>query len=940
MFFLKRSLILCITIYFSFGLISPAYSYTEVTDYLCELAVKYYEEGNYPEALKEFKKVLVVNPGNKQALEYIDLIDQIERSEPGPAQQPETEQVYETPRVSQVPQVPEIPQTPEVRRVQKIEQPEARQQTVDESLNRLEDRPQSSPAYFTPQQSKPKFLALDERLKDIRTPVEVEKDKTIILVGENITRFLDTVPNIVRIEKLNENEISVKGYDYGYTYVHVWDNKARWTIEFLCVPPRPEGLSLADELRQSAESAGSFKFRYSLDWNTLETGRDKDNLKRTSYSWNHWLTLDGQTPYGDLDSQASVRTVKETTDLTYFTIGLDNGKLGNFKDFSLRGFDFTPEVSNLVFSSPSLRGFMLESPAFNKKLDYTIFWGREGGGNFGGLSPGLSKIRDSFLEGVSLEYSPQEKQLLSFSAFHGSGEDRSPDLNSNGYDFEWEQTFANWKHDYEVAYDSENLAHLFTTTYSLPNFRISTELRDTAKAFHTMTGSGWRAGEIGALTNMAYKPVDNLEINSRLDIFQDRLFPNPKNDDWLNEDFNIDANYAFNQWSSFRTDYSLQNELGRISPIRYHNAGAGFYQNFDWIRRFNTYVTYRHQDSRNFNAHANDFINEKILLGMRTELISYLYYYANKEFNWLNALESRVRTRPNAFETGIDWNHQIFNSLFYGDFRLAYRNEEDTASPVSYLSGEDYWEGYAEISYRPRPGFETYCSGRLRQIWSDNPNVPKRVDASIFAGLRYTWDTGVHWNPVGTIKGHAFKDYNYDGLRQADEPAVEGVKVFLGKDRSQVTDSTGEYRFTKVRAKKAFVSLDTTTIPAGFVLTTPVNQEAMISQAGVVEVNFGLASRTEISGIIFEDTNNNGKFDGKDKGIKSAEVFLEDGTKQITNESGRYNFSKAKAGKHTLKLNLNSLPSNYMPTVPILEEIDLTEGATYIYNIPLKNIPE
>ncbi len=928
MFFLKRSLILCITIYFSFVLILPAYSYTEVTDYLCELAVKYYEKGDYPQALHEFKKVLIVNPGNKMAQEYIELISQIDSSESDPAETSEVEQVPE------------------------VAVPQNRQEAIDAALSGIENKPRSSGPYsaqdlvISPGRpefakvSSPKFLALDEGLKDIRSPVEIEKDKTIILIGENITRYLETVPNIVRIEKLNENEIAVKGFDYGYTYVHVWDNNTRWSIEFLCVPPKPEGLTLAEELRQSAESAGAFKFRYSLDWSTFETGPHTNDLKRTSYSWNHWLTLTGQTPYGDLDSQVSVRTVQETTDLTYFTLGLEKGRLGPFNDFSLRGFDYFPGISNLAFSSPSLRGLMLKSPVFEKKADYTLFWGREGGGKYAGLSPGLGDIRDSFLEGVNINLSPVPKQLWSLSAFRGHGKDRAEDLNPYGYDLKWEQAFINWKTGYEVAYDSQKLAHLFTASYSLPNFKISTELRDTAKAFRTMTGGGWRAGEIGALTNMAYKPTDKLEINSRLDVFQDRLYPNPTNDDRINEDFSVEANYVFDQWSSLRADYSLQNELGRLSPIRYHNAGLGFYHTFDWFRRINTYLTYRHQDSKNFSTHSNDFINEKLVAGMRMEIISSLYYYANKEMNWLNARLSGVHSRPNAFETGLDWNKQIFNSPFYGNFRLVYRDEEDADSPISLLSGEDYWEGYAEIAYRPKPGFEAYCSGRIRHILPDDTALAKRVDASVYAGLRYTWDTGVHWNPIGTIQGCAFKDYNYDGLKQLDEPTVEGIKVFLGKDRSRVTEISGEYRFTKVRAKKAFLSLDTTTIPAGFVLTTPANQEVMISQAGVVEVNFGLASRTEISGIIFEDTNDNGKFDGKDKGLKGAEIVLGDGAKQITNESGRYTFSKAKVGNHTLKLDLNSLPSNYIPAVPIVKEIELSEGSTYIHNIPLKKLQE
>jgi hypothetical protein len=943
MFFLRRSLILCITIYLFFGSILPAFSYTEVTDFLCEEAIKYYEKGDYSQALHEFRKVLVISPGNNMAQEYIEKINQIQN----PAPQPELPQPESTIPEDQISR--SILQTA-TEADTGAATARSRQTAIDDALSSLESpmpverKSAPYPSFKADSEAKkvsvPKLLILDERLKDIRMPIEVEKDRTIILQGQNITRFLVTQPNILRIEKLNENEISAKGFDYGYTYVHVWDAKGRWTLEFLCVPPKPEGMTLAEEMRQEAEAAGAFIFRYSLDWSEFEIGKKMDDLKRTSYNWNHWLSLMGQTPYGDFDTQASVRTFQDYTDLTYFTVGLEKGKLGGFKDFAVRAFDFAPDISNLVFSSPSLRGVMLSSPAFENKLDYTAFWGREGGGKYGGLSPGLNDVQDSFLEGFNLNLSPIETQLWSFSAFHGHGRDRPDYLNPYGYDFKFSQNSDLWKIDYEIAQDTKKFAHLFSTTYSVPNFEFSTELRDTAKNFQTMTGGGWRAGEIGALTNVSYKPTEKLEINSRLDVFQDRLYPNPKDENWLNEDFSFDANYAFNQGASLRTDYSFQNELGRLSPLRSHNAGVGLYQVFDWIRNVSVYATYRYQDSTYFSSHINDFTNSKVIVGLRTNIIGDLFYYANKEINWLEAKFTGERTNPQAFETGFDWSRQIFGSPFYGNFRLSYRDEEDTISPVSILSGEDYLEGFAEIAYRPKPDFEAYCSARVRNTWEDNPFTVARIDASIYAGLRYTWDTGIHWNPIGTIQGCAFNDYNYDGLKQADEPAVEGIKIFLGKDKSRITDNLGVYRFTKIRAKKAYISLDTSTIPSGFVLTTPANQEIMISQAGIVEVNFGLASRTEISGIIFEDANSNNKFDQQDKGVKGAEILLEDGTKQTTNDSGRYTFSKVKVGKHTLKLNLNSLTSNYIPLVPILKEIDLSEGSTYIYNIPLQNIPE
>jgi hypothetical protein len=453
-----------------------------------------------------------------------------------------------------------------------------------------------------------------------------------------------------------------------------------------------------------------------------------------------------------------------------------------------------------------------------------------------------------------------------------------------------------------------------------------------------MTGGGWRAGEVGLLTNMAFKPLEKLDINSRLDVFQDKLYPNPDHKNRPNEDFNWNAVYTIDNLTNFRLDYSLQNELGRVSPTRYYTAGAGLYKTFDWIKRISTYVNYRHQESKHFTSPSNDFLNDKIILGMRFSLIGELYYYVNKEFNQLEARYSGIRTRPSAFETGVDWNHQIFDSPFYSNLRLIYRDEEDTESPVSFLSGEDYLEFFGELSYRPNPDLEMFCSTRIRNIWADNPNVNKHVEANFYAGLRYNWDTGIRWDPTGGIAGYVFKDINLDGIRQKDEQAIEGVKILLGKKRFEVSDKEGYYKFSKVTARKVSINIDTSTIPSGFVLTTPQTQEVNISQGKIIKLNFGLASRTEITGIVFEDANGNTELDPNEKGVKGVVIKLEDGSSVSTDESGRYFFRKAGVGKHTLQLELKGLPSFYIPSVSIYKEIDLSEGAVYIYNIPLKKL--
>lgn len=935
---LKKSvnILLMVAIVF-FNLIPEAPAqFLQIQQFLCELGQRYYQQERYLIALEEFRKVLSLDPDSSLAKDYIQRIEQKLTTSEGEISREEKGPTY--------PPIKEISSKEEA-----IKNAFEKFQARPPEAKIEAGRPQPSAAALSvtapfPTAISIKKLFLDETVRATQpeTKLEIEIGKTMIVSGHNITRWLATQPELISIERKSSDEINITGKGIGFTYFHIWDSSGRWTFSLLSAPPKPEGPTLDEQIRMAEERAGTFKLRYALDWASYEQGRrlKSNSLKRQSYRYLHYLTLTGETPYGDLDSSATVQSLKKTTDLTYFTMGLSNGKMGPFKDFTVRSFDYSPAVGNLAWGGANLRGTMFESPAFNKKVDYTIFWGREGGGKYGNLSPGLDKTKKSFLSGLDINYSPKEKQNYGFSVFKGWGGDRPSYLNTYGYDLDIAYHLDKWGLKYEVANNSETFAHLLNTTYTVPKLRFTTELRDIDKNFTSMTGTAYRTGELGALSNLNYEPFEKLGITSSFDVYRDRLYPALDNPRRWNEDFNLNANYTINPLTSLRLDYVLQNELGTLGQFRYQNVGVGLGRTFELLKRISTFVNYRHQENKNFSSPGLDYINEKLYLGLRFSLIGQLYYYLNQEFDWLQERFAGNNSRPKARETGVDWAGQILNSPFYGNFKFMYRDEENTTSNLSFLSGEDYIEGYAEFSYRPNPNTEAYCSTRIRNVWADNPSVNKHIEADFRAGMRYVWDTGVRWEPVGTIDGYVFKDLNSDGLMQRDEAPVEGVRVYLGKDKSQVTDILGYYKFTKVRARKAYISVDTTTIPSGFILTVPSTQKVTVAHDQEARVNFGISSRTEVTGVVFEDIDGDGQLGPRDLGVKDITLFLEDGTKAVTDDSGRYYFGRINVGEHNVTLDLKSLPLQYIPAVPLFKKVEVFEGVSYIYNIPLRKTAE
>ncbi|MCX7661939.1 MAG: hypothetical protein N2Z79_04570, partial [Candidatus Omnitrophica bacterium] len=691
-------------------------------------------------------------------------------------------------------------------------------------------------------------------------------------------------------------------------------------------------------LREEEERARNFRLRYTLDWTAYETGRRLNQLNQQYYSWRHGLNLQGPTPYGELDSSASIRSSKTTTDLTYFTLGLREGKFGPFKGFTLRGFDYSPEFSNLIFPGASLRGTMISSPIFRDKLSYTAFWGREGGGRYGDLSPGLGKQRHSFLEGFNLRFNSFRNLSHRFTLVRGWGRDRPDYLNDTGYDLESSWNFRNLNFSYEIAQDSETFAHLFKSRFSFPKISLITEFRNIDKQFLNILGSGWRQGEIGGLLSLNYAFTEKLIMDLSLDLYLDRLYPAQDNPDRLNENINWYLRYQLGSYSSLSLSYSLSNMLGKSSPYRYQNFGLGLSHTFKGWRDIYTYLNYNHEESKSFYSHSSDYINDRFYAGLRFNLIGEMYYYLNKEINFVEARFYAHHSRPHALDTGIGWSTKIWNSL-YGNFRVGFRDEEDTVAPLIFLSGQDYLEGYCEVPYRASEDKEIYGSARFRNNWRDAPGASKGAEFDFNAGMRYLWDTGIKWESVGNIEGYVFKDFNSDGLRQKGEPAVEGIKIYLGKDKFQITDKDGHFFFKNVRARKVYLTLDTSTLPLGYVLTTPVSQEINIIHHGTQKVYFGITVRSEVIGYVFEDKDQNNEFNPGDVGVSGVIINLA-GRKVVTDSSGRYYFSSAPVGTYTLTLELESLPVYYLPSVPIKKEIQILEGESLQYNFPLKRIKE
>lgn len=323
-------------------------------------------------------------------------------------------------------------------------------------------------------------------------------------------------------------------------------------------------------------------------------------------------------------------------------------------------------------------------------------------------------------------------------------------------------------------------------------------------------------------------------------------------------------------------------------------------------------------------------------MGLNFRVIDNLYYYYNREFNILKNQFTGETASPMAQEMGLTYSKQLFDCPLYANMRIFYRDEQNTESVLSYLSGQDRLDFGAGLTFRPSRDSEVFLNCRASNIWAEKASTDKHADFSLNWGLRFLWDTGLSWKTFGSFDGFVFYDDNADGLRQFGEKGVKNVEIMGSEGRKVRTDQDGYYNMSKIPGRFAELELNLKTLPKGFHPTSPVLREVEAVLGKVRSVDFGIASKTEISGIVFNDGNRNSSYDAGEKLISGVIVILDDKEKTATNTMGEFMYGKVSAGRHILKLDLKSIPLQFIPKVPIRKAVDVKEGTTFIYNIPLE----
>lgn len=172
-----------------------------------------------------------------------------------------------------------------------------------------------------------------------------------------------------------------------------------------------------------------------------------------------------------------------------------------------------------------------------------------------------------------------------------------------------------------------------------------------------------------------------------------------------------------------------------------------------------------------------------------------------------------------------------------------------------------------------------------------------------------------------------WNDKNYNGLQDAGETGISGVKVTLFKaDNTQVqqvtTNAQGNYTFTNIIEGEYYVTVD---IPSTYLKTISVFTNELLNSnfiantsrsatffipynADITDLDFGLVKKLTLGDFVWEDSNGNGLQDAGEPGISNVKVSLIHASGDTiamvnTDALGKYKFENFPASKYQLAFN-------------------------------------
>ncbi|MEP6341869.1 MAG: SdrD B-like domain-containing protein [Maricaulaceae bacterium] len=145
----------------------------------------------------------------------------------------------------------------------------------------------------------------------------------------------------------------------------------------------------------------------------------------------------------------------------------------------------------------------------------------------------------------------------------------------------------------------------------------------------------------------------------------------------------------------------------------------------------------------------------------------------------------------------------------------------------------------------------------------------------------------------GVLKGQAFLDKNYDGIRQPNEPGAGGVILRIKRSGLALrSDSQGYYTIQNIKEGLHSVAVDSRSLPLGFGLPDEKEFKATILEGHVSSLDIPIIQRGQLRGFTFIDEDEDGEYDKGETRVEGVKLSLVNKTDSVNTNATSSSFGQ------------------------------------------------
>jgi copper amine oxidase-like protein len=164
-------------------------------------------------------------------------------------------------------------------------------------------------------------------------------------------------------------------------------------------------------------------------------------------------------------------------------------------------------------------------------------------------------------------------------------------------------------------------------------------------------------------------------------------------------------------------------------------------------------------------------------------------------------------------------------------------------------------------------------------------------------------------NSYGAVSGRVYQDVNLNGRFDpgVDQPQAN-VRVQVDGSRYVVSGFDGTFRIESVARGEHAVYLDLLSVRADLTLLDNGQQLITLDSSHDLIVNFRVVRTGRISGVVWLDTNENGRLDEGERPLADVRVVTGSGRDTLTDANGYFIIGDLPPGEHIVLLDEKTIP--------------------------------